>query len=271
MWDRKLLKKNAKEAFFRNYLRCIAVCAIVMLLSGAFVNYIYNFGGTNSVSSTSTMTYVENDPEMLAEQMTQAMLEMIEFYNRYWLEIMIASVVVSLIVFGVKTVFYNVLSVGLNRYFLENREHKTSIGTLFHSFRGGRYGSTVWVMFLRELYILGWSLLFWIPGVIKSYSYMLVPYIMAENPNLDTKRVFQLSKEMMYGHKWEAFKLQLSFLGWYIASLYSTVLSICFVDPYMYATYAEFYSALKAAARNKGIFQPGELSTRLIVEEEANA
>ena len=123
-------------------------------------------------------------------------------------------------------------------------------------------------MFLRTLYIFGWSLLFLIPGIVKSYSYMLVPYIMAENPTLDHKRVFQLSREMMNGHKMEAFVLQWSFFGWILLSVFTTgILNILYVNPYMQATYAEFYSAVKAEARMRGIVQTGELPTMLVPEE----
>ena len=191
-----------------------------------------------------------------------------ELWNQYWMIIVLALLVASIMAIGVSIVFYNVLQIGLNRYFLENREHKTSIGQLFYGFTNGKYGSNVWVMFLRTFYIWAWSLLFYIPGIIKSYSYMLVPYILAENPQLDSKRVIELSRRMMYGHKWEAFVLQWSFIGWTVASMFVPMglLSILYVNPYMQATYAEFYSAVKAKARMNGIIQADELPTMLVPE-----
>ena len=255
MWTRALLKKNAKEAFHRNYWTCVGVSFIVLVLAGGF-----SFGSSNTIStSDSTASY--------------SVESLVEFLNQipsYMWTILWAAVLIGLVIgLCVSLLVTNIVQVGCNRYFLENREHKTSIGQLFYSFQGGRYGSTVWIMFLKKLYIFGWSLLFFIPGIINAYSYLLVPYILAENTSLDRKRVFELSREMMNGHKWDAFVLELSFMGWLIlSSLTGGILNIFYVNPYVYATYAEFYSALKAEARMKGILQPGELSDRLIPEEE---
>ena len=252
MWTRALLKQNAKTAFKRNYWMCVAVSFVSLVLMGGF-----SFGGSNTV----TMAEESQDFDYSLESL-------MEFLNQvppyFW-----TTLVVGLVVgIGVSILFTNLVQVGCNRYFLENREHKTNFGQLFYSFQDGRYGATVWVMFLRTLYIFGWSLLFLIPGIVKSYSYMLVPYIMAENPTLDHKRVFQLSREMMNGHKMEAFVLQWSFFGWILLSVFTTgILNILYVNPYMQATYAEFYSAVKAEARMRGIVQTGELPTMLVPEE----
>lgn len=263
MWTRALLKQNAKEAFKRNYWTCVAVCAIVLLLSGALFTGT-GFSGEASVEQQN-MNY---DPEAMQAELEKMVTMFRELWSQYWMVFVVALLVASIITQGVSIVFYNVLQIGLNRYFLENREHKTSIGQLFYGFTNGRYGSNVWVMFLRTLYVWAWSLLFYIPGIIKSYSYMLVPYILAENPSLDSKRVIELSRKMMYGHKWEAFVLQWSFIGWIIASMFTPmgILDILYVNPYMQATYAEFYSAVKAKARMNGILQAEELPTSLVPE-----
>lgn len=256
MWTRALLKQNAKTAFKRNYWMCVAVSSVSLILMGGF-----SFGSSNTV----TLTEENQDFDYSAE----AFREFLNQVPPYFWTIFLAAIVVGLVVgIGISILFTNIVQVGCNRYFLENREHKTGMGQLFYSFQGGRYGATVWVMFLRFLYVLGWSLLFIIPGIVKSYSYMMVPYIMAENPTLDHKRVFQLSKEMMDGHKMEAFVLGWSFFGWIFLSLFTSgILSILYVNPYMQATYAEFYSAVKAEARMKGIVQAGELPTMLVPEE----
>lgn len=268
MWDRQLLKKNAKIAFTRNYWTCVLVCVIVALLSGTLLSYT----STSSNEQYTTEIYTDYDAEALMTELDQMLVAMEKFIIEYGRIILMTFLVTFVIALGLAIVFYNVLSVGLSRYFLENREHKTSAWQLIYGFKGGRYSSTVWVMFVRTISIFGWTLLFIIPGIIKSYSYMLVPYILAENFGMDSKRVLQLSKAMMYGHKWEAFKLEISFFGWMLlASLTGGLLSVFYVDPYMCATNAEFYCALKAEARRKGILQPGELPTRLIEKENANA
>lgn len=258
MWTRKLLKDNAKIAFKRNYWACVAVSVITALLCGGITLGNGNYG----TSSYNEEVYTD-----------ETMLKYIMQIPSYVWIMIFAAVCVGLIIgLCVSILVSNVAMVGCNRYFLENREHKTGIGQVFFAFQGGRYGSTVWVMFLKTLYIFGWSLLFFIPGIVKSYSYMMVPYILAENPSLDRKRIFQLSKEMMNGHKMEAFELRLSFCGWYILSSFTGgILGIFYVSPYVYATLAEFYSALKADAKMRGILQEGELPGVSAPEEQYNA
>ena len=73
-------------------------------------------------------------------------------------------------------------------------------------------------MFLMQVYLFLWSLLFAIPGIIKSYSYRLVPYILADNPDMNSDDAITLSREMMNGQKFEVFVLDLSFFLWWILS-----------------------------------------------------
>ena len=102
-----------------------------------------------------------------------------------------------------------------------------------------------------------------------NYAYMMVPYIIAENSSLDKNRVFKISRKMMRGHKWEAFVLGLSFIGWMIlGALTGGIVNFLYVNPYMHATYAEFYSAVKAEALQKGIATAEELPGVVVPEVE---
>lgn len=255
MWTRQLLKENAKVAFRRNYWLCVAVSAIAMFLMG---------GGIGISTNTGT----EETEKIISGQMSlQELIAQIPpgIFVVLGLAIIVGFVLGLCIVILVS----NVAQVGCNRYFIENREHKTNVGQVFYGFQGGRYTSTVWIMFLKGLYIFLWSLLLWIPGIIKTYSYLMVPYIIAENSSLDKSRVFKISRKMMKGHKWEAFVLGLSFLGWNIlGALTGGIVNLLYVNPYMHATYAEFYSALKAEALQKGIATAEELPGVIIPEVE---
>jgi len=255
MWTRQLLKENAKVAFKRNYWLCVAVSAIAMFLMGGGIGI-------------STNTSMEETEAIISGQMTlQDLIAQIPpgIFVVLGLAVMVGLVLGLCIVILVS----NVAQVGCNRYFIENREHKTHVGQVFYGFQGGRYTSTVWIMFLKGLYIFLWSMLFWIPGIIKTYSYMMVPYIIAENSSLDKSRVFELSRKMMRGHKWEAFVLGLSFLGWNIlGAMTGGLVSILYVNPYQHATYAEFYSAVKAEAIQKGIATTADFPGVVIPEVE---
>ena len=99
---------------------------------------------------------------------------------------------------------------------------------------------------MRDLFIVLWSFLLIIPGIVKSYEYRLVPYIMSEDPELDYKEALAQSKALMKGQKWRTFVLDLSFIGWEILSAFTCgILSLFFVTPYRCSTEAALYEALR--------------------------
>ncbi len=139
----------------------------------------------------------------------------------------------------------NPLELGCSKFFVKNTEEPASLKNIVFAFENG-YKNIAKILFFRDLYIVLWSLLFVIPGIIKSYEYRMIPYILADNPNLSRDAAFELSRKMMTGNKWRAFVLDLSFIGWHILSAFTCgILSIFYVSPYVYATNAELYQALK--------------------------
>jgi uncharacterized membrane protein len=115
-------------------------------------------------------------------------------------------------------------------------------------------------MFFKSLYIFLWSLLFVIPGIVKSYEYYLIPYLLAENPNLSKERAFEISMQTMKGEKWKLFVLQLSFIGWYLLGYLACCFGIIFVLPYFNATMAEFYMCMRAKMISYGYTTDDELT-----------
>ena len=107
-------------------------------------------------------------------------------------------------------------------------------------------------MFLRGLYTFLWTLLLLIPGIIKSYAYRMVPYILADNPKMGADNAITLSRKMMDGNKFELFVLELSFLGWYLLGLLALGVGILFVNPYYNATEAQLYLVLREKAIGLG-------------------
>ena len=91
-----------------------------------------------------------------------------------------------------------------------------------------------------------WTLLLIIPGLIKSYAYMLTPYILKDNPEVSAKDASSLSDEMMKGHKFDLFYLHLSFIGWIILSILTCGIGVLWLYPYMYTAQAAFYEDVKA-------------------------
>ena len=136
----------------------------------------------------------------------------------------------------------------LQKFFVNAVEdQEAGLGDVLYSFKNG-YGHIGGIMFVRTVFICLWSVLLIIPGIVKMYEYMMVPFILAENPDMSRKEVFALSKKMMTGNKWKAFVLDLSFLGWSIlGGITLGILNVLFVAPYQNLTKAELYQTLKDA------------------------
>ena len=97
------------------------------------------------------------------------------------------------------------------------------------------------VRLLRSLYILLWSLLFIIPGIIAGYRYAMTSYILAEHPDMRAGDAISYSKEMMKGNKWRLFCLHCSFIGWGILCLFTFGIGNLWLLPYKQAAEAAFY------------------------------
>jgi uncharacterized membrane protein len=138
-----------------------------------------------------------------------------------------------------------VLQIGYADFLLKQHDGKESrFNDLFSKF--DYFGTGFAQRFLRSLYVLLWSLLFVIPGVIKEYGYSMTPFILAEHPNLTASQAISLSEDMMDGHKAELFFLDLSFIGWSFLSALTLNLGNIALNPYKNAARAAFYRQLQA-------------------------
>lgn len=161
--------------------------------------------------------------------------------------IVILSGVVILLLF--LAFISNILLVGQCRFLLENRSYQqVKLGRLLFPWRVRRWGKTAFTMFERSFFIFLWDLTI-IGGIIKRYSYKMIPYILAENPDIGHTEAFELSRKMMHGNKMKAFLLDLSFLGWRALNLFTFgILRYVWINPYVETVYAELYSSLRQEA-----------------------
>ena len=159
----------------------------------------------------------------------------------------IATSIVSYIPLGILLV--GPLTVSLAYFFLtlaRKREH-ADIALLGFAFKSGdRIVRTLLVGILTWLFTFLWTLLFVIPGIVKSYAYALAPYIAAEREELDARDCIAESQRLMDGHKMQLFLLDLSFVGWYLLGFLCCGIGIFFVMPYFFASRAAFYCELVA-------------------------
>lgn len=109
----------------------------------------------------------------------------------------------------------------------------------------GNYWHHVWGMFLNRFFVFLWSLLLFVPGIIKTLSYAMTNYILVDKPELSANEAINLSKDMMYGHKFDLFYLYLSFAGWFILCLFTFGIGFLWFFPYAQTAQASFYLDVK--------------------------
>lgn len=115
----------------------------------------------------------------------------------------------------------NPLRVGLLRWFtdLDRGVSGRNLEVILMAFKEGNYLNVVKVMALKDIKLVLWTLLLIIPGIIKSYEYFGVDYILGIDPGMESKEVFEKSKQMTDGNKMSIFILELSFIGWFLLIL----------------------------------------------------
>ena len=121
------------------------------------------------------------------------------------------------------------------------------LGDMFRGFQDD-FGGTVLIGFLSQLFVALWSLLFLIPGIVKSYAYSMAYYVKLDHPDYGWKACIDESRRLMNGHKWEKFVLDLSFLGWILVGVLCLGVGTLWVTPYMAATEAQFYEYVRSCA-----------------------
>lgn len=266
MWSRALLKERGKRAFKANYWKCVLVALVLTLIVGS--------GGTGTVNMRNPI----NNPGNSIEERMDDFDSFDDSYTDNWdidefddeedlmnpdfgggsnslardlmndpfIKMFMTFLMIAMIIGLVIGIFLLApIEVGCRKFFLDNSEGRgDDVGTMAYAFKSN-YKNIVKVQFFRSLFILLWSMLFIIPGIIKAFEYRLVPYLLAENPDMDRKEALELSKKLMYGSKLDAFVLDLSFFGWiFLSVLTFGILAIFYVNPYVYATEAELYRVL---------------------------
>ena len=223
MWNRVELKSNAKEILKAKYWKAVLVAFIASALTGA--SSYTSAGGSNNDEIGDLFT-------SFSPQLIIAIVGIIAFS--------------ALIGIAISIFLENPLLIGCYKFFINCKKDGENLNDIVMTFKNG-YRNVVLTEFLRGLFTFLWSLLFVIPGIIKGYEYMLIPYLLADNPQMDREEAFAKSKEMMDGNKWKAFVLDLSFFGWGLLSACTCgILYIFYVGPYIHLTKAELYHALKA-------------------------
>ena len=177
-------------------------------------------------------------------------------------------VITSIVMFTISILIRDTYKVVFRRIFLEghNYDH-VKISRFLFLFRIKKFMKATFTMLLTSFYQMLWDFTIVI-GVVKRYSYYMVPYIVAENPDISASEAIALSRRMMYGHKLECFKLELSFIGWWILGGATLGLSqILFSNPYEECTYCAYYVYLRNLAKENGISYADKLNDEYLYEK----
>ena len=275
MWNRAELKGRAKFSFKRNYWKSGLISLLRALIVGGGGTGAGSFSrglsdGVSGSDESYTDDYDYNDGDYDDDSYDdESEYDIIRDFSNGFAEgfqdgashghsgtafaalaifgitfiiifLILMSVVILLDVF-----ICNPIEVGCKRFYVRNLNESAQVGNVGFAF-DNHYKNITKTMFFRDLYTILWTLLFIIPGIVKSYEYQMIPYLLAENPQMSREQAFAESKRMMSGQKWRAFVLDLSFIGWNILSAITLgILGIFYVQPYMDATHAALYEALR--------------------------
>ncbi len=159
--------------------------------------------------------------------------------------IIIAAIVMAIGFF----ILGSIVSVGYSKFNLDlvDRQKAPEINTLFGYFN--HWKEVTLTNLLQTVYVILWSLLFIIPGIIASYSYAMTGYILAENPELAPSEAIERSKQMMTGNRFRLFCLQFSFIGWSILAALTLGIGNLWLTPYRQAATAAFYREVSGTER----------------------
>lgn len=231
MIDRQAIKQAGRSAFLTSYWKCFLAALLLGLVMGS------NSGPSGTSLTYATTSYGSQAAGgadiLISPSLAAAMLS--------------AAIMVFLVGIFIQVFVLQPIEAGVRRFYLLNRDHgkDTNFGEVLFAFNNS-YLNIVKTLFLQNLFIFLWSLLFVIPGIVKFYSYRMVPYILSEKPDLSWQDALSYSEEMMEGHKWECFVYDLSFIGWYIVSGVTVgLVGIFYVDPYKAACDAELYTVIR--------------------------
>ena len=182
--------------------------------------------------------------------------------------VVILLLILSLIVyFGIRYMIKMCYIVISRRIFLESRTYKKAGANKFmFLMRVKRWMHVAWVLFVKDVFTILWSLTV-VGAFIKPFSYQLVPYIIAENPNLSAAEAITLSRKMMDGYKWRSFCYSLSFIGWSLLSFVTFgLVGVFFANPYKTAFFTEMYVSLRDTAKENNIAVVEKLCDKYLYE-----
>ena len=232
MFSSKEFRTIARDKLRGKWGRSVLVSFIAALLGAETLG---NAGSYVTESATESAAAGVDIMEGLAASMSD-MLNM-NITASALTGVFVGAGLISIVLFFVSAA----VSLGYGKYYidlvLENRAG--SVGVLFDRF--DIFFKAVGLKLYMGLFIVLWSLLLFVPGIIAAYRYSMAPYIMAEHPEIGVREAVNMSKQMMAGHKGRLFGLLFSFIGWALLCTITLGIGNLWLNPYVRAAEAAFY------------------------------
>lgn len=254
MWKRKELKAYAKSFLRKNYWTAFFAVLLTMILTGGIGSSLgsnLNVAGTFNIDTDDDYEEVLFEEEQSVVETTEETESSIRLFEE---DSTMGKVLLTLGIGGVVIVFLLIVAfivmvgfvveVGQSRFFLDGFKGDVDVGKILSGFNAEEYKPIVRAQLRAEVQLFLWTLLFIIPGIIKTYAYRYVPYVLAEDPTLSSKEAIAESISLTNGHKWDIFVLDLSFIWWNMLAFFTFGISNLFVAPYKVATNAVLYKVL---------------------------
>lgn len=227
--NRAALKADARAAMAESKVNPY-ITALVLVL----VSYLLNHLSMRLVNYDDIMGYLY--AYAMGEELSQ---ETLLYVYRRLTEPNLAGRLIDLMIGVVQLM----LSTGFTLFCLRAvRRLENSVGNLLDSF--GMFFRILGLTIVEGVFIMLWSLLLVVPGIVASYRYRQAYYLLLEHPEMDIMDCIRRSKELMYGRKMELFVLDLSFLGWYLLTAVPFV--SVYVLPYTETTFANYYVTISS-------------------------
>lgn len=255
-WTRKECKAWAKEALNRNYWKIVLVSFLALIFCGGYPGAGTRGAMTASGTSDTEAVEIADDsygntadaetpPFSDTGHPTRTSVQVPEKVRAVNITIFILIAMLSVaFLYILQALLINPFRVGLGRFMIKSIDDKANVREIAYGFDHS-YKNIVKTMFHYDMRVFLWSLLFIIPGFYKEYQYRLVPYILAEHPDMNYTEALSKSSDLMKGHKWKAFVLDLSFILWHMFGLITCGIGeIFYVSPYHNLTLAALYRKL---------------------------
>ena len=237
------IKATAKEALKGHWFKAV-IASFVASVFGATTLNSFSFSFDFSFSDTTT-------PDDGGENLTAALNVMTNSsYEQAWafLGALVLAILAFVLVYSIiMMTIGSAVSIGYCQFNLDIIDGSdVKLRELFARF--GQMGTAICAKILSAIYITLGLLLFIIPGIRMSFSYAMVNFVLAENPEMKAREALRESKRIMKKHKWKLFCLECSFILPIILCAFTLGIGFIWLVPYMNASYAAFYRNAKNEA-----------------------